>query len=60
MTQIVLSGKANVNFVTVAEIETGRKQGSVATLRALTGALSVGLDYLAEYGRHMAAGRSTL
>jgi transcriptional regulator with XRE-family HTH domain len=34
--------------VTVAEIETGRKQGSVATLRALAMALGVTLDDLAE------------
>jgi len=37
-----------VNRVMVAEIETGRKQGSIATLRALAGALSVGLDDLTE------------
>jgi mRNA interferase RelE/StbE len=48
LTQAELSGKAGVNRVTVAEIETGRKQGSVATLRALAGALGVTLDDLAE------------
>jgi len=37
-----------VSRVTVAEIETGRKQGSVATLRALAGALDVTLDDLME------------
>ena len=34
--------------VTVAEIETGRKQGSVTTLRALANALGVSLDDLTE------------
>lgn len=48
MTQAALAEKAGVNRVTVAEIETGRKQGSVATLRALAGALDVTLDDLAE------------
>jgi mRNA interferase RelE/StbE len=37
-----------VNRVTVAEIETGRKQGSVATLRALANSLGVSLDDLAD------------
>ena len=48
MTQAALAEKAGVNRVTVAEIETGRKRGSVATLRALAGALSVRLDDLIE------------
>lgn len=48
MTQAALAEKAGVNRVTVAEIETGRKRGSVATLRALAGALSVSLDDLDE------------
>jgi len=48
MTQAALAEKAGVNRVTVAEIETGRKQGSVATLKALAGALSVSLDDLVE------------
>lgn len=46
MTQAALAEKARVNRVMVAEIETGRKQGSVATLRALAEALSVSLDDL--------------
>ena len=46
MTQAALAEKAGVNRVTVAEIETGRKQGSVATLRALADALGVTLDDL--------------
>lgn len=46
MTQAALAEKAGVNRVTVAEIETGRKQGSIATLRALAGALRVSLDDL--------------
>jgi DNA-binding XRE family transcriptional regulator len=48
MTQATLAARAGVNRVTVAEIETGRKQGSVASLRALAGALDVTLDDLAE------------
>jgi len=48
LTQASLAEKAGVNRVTVAEIETGRKQGSVATLRALAGALDIALDDLAE------------
>jgi len=48
LTQATLAGRAGVNRVTVAEIETGRKQGSIATLRALAGALVISLDDLAE------------
>ena len=48
LTQAALADKAGVNRVTVAEIETGRKQGSVATLRALAQALGVSLDDLAD------------
>jgi len=48
MTQAALAEKAGVNRVTVAEVETGRKRGSVTTLRALAGALSVSLDDLTE------------
>lgn len=48
MTQAALAEEAGVNRVMVAEIETGRKQGSIATLRALAGALSVRLDDLTE------------
>ncbi|MDP3861700.1 MAG: helix-turn-helix transcriptional regulator [Phaeovulum sp.] len=46
LTQVALAEKAGVNRVTVAEIETGRKQGSVATLRALADALELSLDDL--------------
>lgn len=46
MTQAALAKKAGVNRVMVAEIETGRKQGSIATLRALADALGVSLDDL--------------
>ena len=35
LTQAALAEKSGVKRVTVAEIETGRKQGSIATLRAL-------------------------
>lgn len=48
LTQAALAVKAGVNRVTVAEIETGRKQGSVTSLRALASALDVALDDLAE------------
>jgi len=48
MTQAALAEKAGVNRVMVAEIETGRKQGSVTTLRALANTLGVSLDHLAE------------
>lgn len=47
LTQAALAAKAGVNRVTVAELETGRKQGSFATLRALADALNVTLDDLA-------------
>lgn len=48
MTQAALAEKAGVNRVTVAEIEIGRKHGSVSTLRRLAEALGVGMDDLAE------------
>jgi mRNA interferase RelE/StbE len=48
LTQAALAEKAGVNRVTVAEIETRRKQGSISSLRALAGALGVALDDLAE------------
>lgn len=47
LTQTALAEQSGVNRVTVAEIETGRKQGSVSTLRALADALGVTLDDLA-------------
>lgn len=47
LTQAALAERAGVGRVTVAEIETGRKQGSVATLRALADALGITLDDLA-------------
>lgn len=48
LTQAALAEKASVNRVTVAEIETGRKHGSVATLRALADALGVSINDLTE------------
>lgn len=48
LTQASLAARAGVNRVTVSEIETGRKQGSVTTLRVLANALDVALDDLAE------------
>jgi DNA-binding XRE family transcriptional regulator len=47
LTQSALAQRSGVNRVTVAEIETGRKQGSVATLRKLAGGLDVTVDDLA-------------
>ncbi|MFY0634765.1 MAG: helix-turn-helix transcriptional regulator [Vannielia sp.] len=46
MTQLALSGASGVNRVQIADIESGRKTGSVATLRRLADALAVGLDDL--------------
>lgn len=48
LTQAALAEKAGVNRVTIAEIETGRKHGSVATLRRLADALGITLDDLAD------------
>jgi DNA-binding XRE family transcriptional regulator len=48
MTQSFLAERSGVNRVTVAEIETRRKHGSVATLRKLAGTLGVTVDDLAE------------
>ena len=47
LTLAALAEKAGVNRVTVAELKTGRKQGSLTTLRALADALNVTLDDLA-------------
>jgi DNA-binding XRE family transcriptional regulator len=47
LTQAALAEKAGINRVTVAEIETNRKRGSVSTLRALAAALNITLDDLA-------------
>ncbi len=47
LTQAGLAARAGVNRVTVAEIETGRKQGSIASLRKLAEALGATLDDLA-------------
>jgi mRNA interferase RelE/StbE len=46
LTQAALAEEARVNRVTIAEIETGRKHGSVKTLCALADALEVALDDL--------------
>ncbi|WP_426038097.1 helix-turn-helix transcriptional regulator [Cypionkella sp. TWP1-2-1b2] len=46
LTQAELALRAGVNRVTVAEIETGRKQGSIATLRKLAEASGMTLDDL--------------
>lgn len=47
LTQAELAQRAQVNRVSIAEIETGRKQGSVATLRKLAQALGVLIEDLA-------------
>ncbi|QDC10385.1 helix-turn-helix transcriptional regulator [Oceanicola sp. D3] len=46
LTQVALSEASGVNRVQIADIESGRKTGSVTTLRKLADALSVGLDDL--------------
>lgn len=46
LTQAALAERAGENRVTVTEIETGRKTGSVATLRKLADALDVTVDDL--------------
>jgi len=47
LTQTALAETSGVNRVQIADIEAGRKTGSVATLRKLADALSVSLDDLA-------------
>lgn len=46
LTQAALAEQAGVHRVTVAEIETGRKQGSIDTLRKLAHYLNVEIDDL--------------
>ncbi len=48
LTQAMLAEKAGVSRVTLAEIETGRKHGSVVTLSRLATSLAVTLDDLAQ------------
>ena len=47
LTQAALSAASGVNRVQIANIESGAKSGSVATLRKLADALGIGLDDLA-------------
>jgi DNA-binding XRE family transcriptional regulator len=47
LTQAALAELSGVHRVSIAEIETGRKQGSVDTLRKLAGSLHVSLDDMA-------------
>jgi mRNA interferase RelE/StbE len=47
LTQTALAAASGVNRVQIADIEAGRKTGSVATLRKLADALAVTLDDLA-------------
>lgn len=44
MTQEGLSAKASISQGYLSELETGKKVGDVATLRAIAGVLGVGLD----------------
>lgn len=46
MTQVALAAASGVNRVQIAEIEAGRKAGSIETLRKLAVALRVGMDDL--------------
>lgn len=46
LSQAQLARMAGVHRVTVAEVETGRKRGSVATLAALAKALGLAIDDL--------------
>ncbi|MBU1171270.1 MAG: helix-turn-helix transcriptional regulator [Proteobacteria bacterium] len=46
MTQAVLAKKTGVTKTTISEIETGRKQGSVGTLKAIANALGLDIDDL--------------
>ncbi len=46
LTQSGLGRASGVNRVVVADIEAGRKGGSVRSLKALAGALGVGIDDL--------------
>ena len=46
MTQAVLAEKTRVTKTTISEIETGRKQGSVRTLKAIANALNLDIDDL--------------
>ena len=47
LTQAALATASGVNRVQIANIESGAKSGSVATLRKLADALGIGLDDLA-------------
>lgn len=46
LTQAALAERSGVNRVQIADIEAGRKTGSVATLRALAEALGASMDDL--------------
>lgn len=46
LTQVDLAKASGIGRVTIAEIETGRKTGSVQTLKALASALGVAVDDL--------------
>jgi mRNA interferase RelE/StbE len=46
LTQAALAGRSGVNRVQIADIEAGRKTGSVETIRKLAAALNVSIDDL--------------
>ncbi|RDE09460.1 helix-turn-helix transcriptional regulator [Pelagibacterium lacus] len=47
LTQAALAERSGVNRVQIADIESGRKSGSIATIRKLAQALGVAMDDLA-------------
>lgn len=47
LTQVALAKRSGVNRVQIADIEAGRKTGSIATIRKLADALDLTLDDLA-------------
>lgn len=46
LTQAVLAARAGVGRVSIAEIETGRKQGSIGTMKRLAETLNIAVDDL--------------
>jgi DNA-binding XRE family transcriptional regulator len=49
LTQARLAAASGVPQPTIAHLEAGRRKGTVAQLRALAGALGIGLDTLAAF-----------
>jgi len=50
LTQATLARKAGIDKTYLSQLETGRKQGSVAALARLASALSVEVDDLIDFG----------